>query len=165
MGGLALESYAYSFSHALIRANERQFTDISAVSINQDLSESAVYGTDARPLKRSVGQLSMGRGQLTFAEMGEAVDFFKALGDEPFKAIWALSYQLVREDGSSRSIDCVSCRLTGLGIEHASNADALQMTYPFSFLQVKIDGKDLLLSPKALLQTGLNIAQNLANLL
>ncbi len=53
----------------------------------------------------------------------------------------------------------------GLGIEHASNADALQMTYPFSFLQVKIDGKDLLLSPKALLQTGLNIAQNLANLL
>lgn len=163
--GLVLDSYAYSFSHALIRVNERQFTDISAVSISQDLTESAVYGTDARPMKRSVGQLSMGRGQLMFSEMGEAVDFFKAMGDEPFKALWALSYALVREDGSTRSIDCKACRLTGLGVEHSAGADALAMAYPFSFLSCQVDGKDLLLSPKALLQAGLNIAQNFVNLL
>jgi hypothetical protein len=162
---IELGGYAYSFSHAIVRANERQFTDISAVSINQELTESAVYGTDARPLKRSVGQLSLGKGQLTFSDMGEAVDFFKALGDQPLMALWSLSYQLVKPDGSLRSIECASCRLTGFGIEHSAGADALGMTYPFSFLAVQVDGRDLVLSPKALLQAGINIAQNVVNLL
>lgn len=157
--------FAFSFSHAIVRVNERQFSDISAVSINQELNESAVYGTDMRPLKRSVGQLQMGRGQLTFSDMGEAVDFFAALGDQPFLAIWEFSYQLVKTDGSLRSIDCVACRLTSLGIEHSAGAEALGMTYPFSFMAAKVDGRDLVLSPKALLQAGINIAQNVANLL
>jgi hypothetical protein len=39
------------------------------------------------------------------------------------------------------------------------------MTFPFSFLQVKVDGQDLVLSPKSILQAGLNIGQNLVNLL
>lgn len=163
--GLDLNGFAYSFSHAIVRVNERQFTDISAVSINQELQEAAVYGTDMRPLKRSVGQLQMGRGQLTFSDMGEAVDFFTALGDQPFLAIWDLSYQLVKTDGDLRSIDCVACRLTSLGVEHQAGADALGISYPFSFMAAKINGRDLVLSPKALLQAGINIAQNIANLL
>lgn len=165
MAALDFNEYAYSFSHAIVRVNERQFTAVSAVSINQELSESAVYGTDARPLKRSVGQLSLGKGQLTFSEMGEAVDFFKALGAQPLMAIFALSYQLVLPSGSSRSVECSGCRLTGFGIEHSAGADALGMTYPFSFLNVQVDGRDLVLSPKALLQAGINIAQNVVNLI
>jgi hypothetical protein len=160
-----LTEYAYSFSHAIVRVNERQFTAVSGVSINQELSESAVYGTDARPLKRSVGQLSLGKGQLTFSEMGEAVDFFKALGGQPLMAIFALSYQLVLPSGSARSVECSGCRLTGFGIEHSAGADALGMSYPFSFLNVQVDGRDLVLSPKALLQAGVNIAQNVINLI
>ncbi len=145
--------------------NERQFTDISGVSINQELTESAIYGTDARPLKRSVGQLSLGQGQLRFSDMGEAIDFFKALGDEPFMALWSFDYSLTKTDGTFRSIECRSCRITSLGIEHEAGTEGLGMTYPFSFLQVKIDGVDLVLSPKKLLQTALSIGQNLANLL
>jgi hypothetical protein len=160
-----LVQYAYSFSHAIVTANERQYTDISAVSISQELTESAVYGTDIRPMKRSVGQLSMGRGQLTFSDMGEAIDFYKALGDEPFLSLFTLDYALSTPNGSFRSVECRSCRLTSFGIEHQAGADALGMTFPFSFLQVKVDGQDLVLSPKSILQAGLNIGQNLVNLL
>jgi hypothetical protein len=162
---LDLVGFAYSFSHAIVRVNERQFTDVSAVSISQELTEAAVYGTDARPMKRSVGQLSMGQGQLTFSDMGEATDFFATLGDEPFMALWALDYALTKPDGSFRSVECLSCRLTSFGIEHQAGGDALGMNFPFSFLQVKVDGRDLVMSPKSLIQAGLNVAQNLVNLL
>lgn len=162
---LDLSGYAYSFSHAVVLVNERQFTDISGVSISQELTESAVYGTDARPLKRSVGQLALGQGSLNFSDMGEAIDFFKALGDEPFMAIWALDYSLTKPDGSFRSIECRACRITSFGIEHQAGAEGLGMSYPFSFLQARVDGKDLVLSPKSLIQAGLNVAQNLVNLL
>lgn len=160
-----LANYAYSFSHAIVTVNERQFTDVSAVSISQELSESAVYGTDIRPMKRSVGQLQMGRGQLTFSDMGEAIDFYKSLGEQPFLQLFALDYALSTPDGSFRSVECRSCRLASFGIEHQAGADALGMTFPFSFLQVKVDGQDLVFSPKSLLQAGLNIGQNLLNLL
>lgn len=161
---LAQGGFAFSFSHAAVLINDRQFTAVSGVSISQDLSESAVYGTDARPIGRSVGQLSLGRGQLTFSDMGEAVDFFSSLGDEPFMALWALDYSLVNGP-SVRSVECRACRLTGLGIDHSAGADALAMTYPFSFLQCRIDGKDLVLSPKGLAQAALGIAQRVVNLL
>lgn len=162
---LDLSSFAYSFSHAVIKVNDRQYSDVSAVSISQDLSEAAVYGTDVRPLKRSVGQLSLGKGSFTFSDMGEAIDFYRALGDQPFLALWSLDYSLSKTDGSFRTIECRSCRLTSLGIDHSAGADALGMTYPFSFLQCRVDGVDLVLSPKALIQAGLSIGQNLANLL
>jgi hypothetical protein len=162
---LELATFGYSFAHAIVRVNERQYTDVSGVSINQELTESAIYGTDARPLKRSVGQLQMGQGQLQFSDMGEGIDFFKSLGDEPFMALWTLDYAMAKPDGSFRSIECLSCRITSLGIEHATGSEGLGMTFPFSFLQCKIDGKDFLLSPKNILQGALNIGQNLVNLL
>jgi hypothetical protein len=103
-----LVQYAYSFSHAIVTANERQYTDISAVSISQELTESAVYGTDIRPMKRSVGQLSMGRGQLTFSDMGEAIDFYKALGDEPFPVHAGLCAEHAERQLSQRRVPLVS---------------------------------------------------------
>jgi hypothetical protein len=159
-----LQGFAYSFSHAIVRVNEKQFSDISAVSINQDLTEGAVYGTDARPLKRSVGQLSMGKGQLTFSDMGEAVDFYTALGAQPMMTIWTLSYQLVKPDGDVRSIDCASCRINSIGIQHQAGAEALGMTFPFSFMSVRINGVDSFLSPQGifnLVQNGVNAIANL----
>lgn len=163
---LNLAQYAYSFSHATLTVNGRQFTDISSVAISQDLREGAVYGTDVRPLKRSVGQLEMGKGTLTFSDFGEATDFYKALGDAPFMALWELNYVLAQPNGAAvKSIDCLSCRLTSFAVQHSANSEALGMSFPFSFLAAKVDGVDLALSPKALLQAGLSIAQNLANLL
>jgi hypothetical protein len=162
---LDYNNYAFSFSHAIVRVNERQFVGVQSVSVNQELTESAIYGTDARPLKRSVGQLSLGRGQLVFSDYQEGTDFFKSHGVEPFKALWALDYTLAREDGTTRSIECQSCRLTGFGIEHESGPDGLAITFPFSFMAMKVDGVDLFLSPKAIAQAAINIGQNLVNLL
>lgn len=165
-GGVDLAQFAFSFGHAVLKVDGRQFTDISAVSISQDLSEGTVYGTDPRPLKRSLGQLALGRGQLTFSDMGDALDFWRhlggnAVGGQPFMSLWSLDYSLVKSDGSLRSIECRSCRLTSFGVEHSAGADALGMTFPFSFLQCRIDGMDLALDAKRLIQTGLGIAQNL----
>jgi hypothetical protein len=172
---LDLERYAYSFSHAIVRVNERQFTDITNVQISQDLTESAVYGTDMRPLKRSVGQLSMGQGQLQFSDMGEAGDFFFALGgqsgtlqsssSQPFMATWSLTYQLARPPADVREIECLSCRILKFGIDHSAGAEALGCTVPFSFLAMKVDGREFALDPKSLLQKGLNVGQALVNLL
>ena len=47
-------NYAFSFAHAIVRVNDRQFVGVQSVSVNQELTESAIYGTDARPLKRTV---------------------------------------------------------------------------------------------------------------
>lgn len=158
-------NYAFSFGHAIVRVNERQFVGVGSVSVNQELTESAVYGTDVRPLKRTVGQLSMGKGQMVFSDYQEGTDFFKHLGAEPFKALWSLDYTLAREDGTTRSIECQACRLLGFGVEHESGPDGLSVTFPFSFMAMRVDGVDLLLSPKALAQAALAIGQNLANLL
>ena len=161
---LELEKLAYSFSHAIIRVNERQFTDINNVQISQDLTESAVYGTDMRPLKRSVGQLGMGQGQLVFSDMGEAGDFYFSLGDQPFMQIWSLTYQLARPPADLREIECLSCRILKVGIDHSAGAEALGATVPFSFLVMKVDGREFALDPKSLLQKGLNVGQAILNL-
>jgi len=151
-----LLGFAFSFSHAIVRVNERQFQGISAVSVSQDVNEAAVYGTDARPLKRSVGQLQLGRGSLTFGDMGEARDFYTALGDQPLMSIFQLAYQLTKPDGSTISVDCVSCRLTSVSLDHQAGAEALGMTFPFSFMAMKIDGVDGFLSPQGIFNLGLN---------
>jgi hypothetical protein len=162
---LDYQNYSFSFAHALIKVNERQFVGVRSVSVSQDLTEGVVYGTDVRPLKRSVGQLGIGRGSLTFSDYQEGTDFFKSLGSEPFKAIWTLDYTLAREDGTTRSIECQACRLVTFGIEHESGPDGLEVQYGFSFMAMKVDGVDFVLSPKAIAQAAIGIAQNLVNLL
>lgn len=160
-----LQNYAFSFSHAIVRVDERQFVGLRSVSISQDLTESVIYGTDSRPLKRTVGQLQIGRGGLVFSDYQEGTDFFGALGASPFTRLWTLDYALQREDGTTRSIECQGCRLLSLGVEHQNGSDGLEVAYSFSFMAMRVDGIDTVLSPKALLQAGLNIAQNLVNLL
>jgi hypothetical protein len=159
------QSYALSFSHAIVRVDERQFVGVRSVGVNQELTESAIYGTDLKPIKRTIGQLQLGRGNLVFSDYLEGTDFFKSLGVSPFTRIWTLDYALQREDGTTRSIECQGCRLLSFGVEHENGPDGLEVQYGFSFMNMKVDGVDLILSPKALLQFGLNVAQNVVNLL
>jgi len=161
---LDLERPAYSFSHAIIRVDERQFTDIDNIQLSQELTEAAVYGTDFRPLKRSVGQLGLGQGQLKFSDMGEAGDFLFALGDDPLHKIFTVSYVLAR-GADIREVEAQGCRMTRIGIDHSAGAEALGTVFPFSFLKLKVDGREFALDPKSLLQKGINVAQALTNLL
>ena len=160
-----LRNYALSFAHAIIKVDDRQFVGVQGVNVNQELQEAAIYGTDMRPLKRTVGQLQLGRGQLTFSDFEEGTDFFLYLGSQPFLKIWTLDYALTREDGTTRSVECQGCRLTAVGIEHENAADGLTISYPFSFMNMKIDGVDLAVSPRGLAQAAIGVAQQIVNLI
>ncbi len=155
-----LNNFAYSFSHAQIRIGGKQFVGIRNVSVNQDLVESAVYGTDAQPIGRSVGRVEMGRGSITFSDFEEGSDFWESLGNQPLLAIWDLDYALVKDDGQVRSIACTSCRITSVGVEHDNGPDALEVAFPFSFLRLKINNIDGILDAKKLVNAAIDIAQN-----
>lgn len=156
-----LNQAAYSFSHGVIRAGGRQFQGIRNIGISQDLDEQPVYGTGIAPIGRSVGQLGMGRGNLVFSDYDEGCDFWISLGAQPMMSIWDLDYAQVRGDGSTRSISCTACRVIGVGVEHESGAGALEISYPFSFLRLRIESIDALFDAKALINAAIDIAQTL----
>jgi hypothetical protein len=158
---IGLDRFAYSFSHAIVRVGGRQFVGLKNVTATQDLAEEAVYGTSVHPIGRSVGQIQMGQGSLTFSDFGEGSDFFESLGSQPLLSIWDLDYSLVRDDGAVKSIACQACRLTGQGIEHESGPGALEIAYPFSFLRMKVNNIDGALDAKQLINAAIDIAQNI----
>jgi hypothetical protein len=160
-----LTTFAYSFAHGILRVNERQFTDLSNVTVSQELVEAAVYGTDFRPLKRSLGQLQMGQGQLVFSELGEAIDFYDSLGQDTMSSIFSVTWQLARPPADVREFEALGCRLIRIGVDHSAGAEALSLVAPFSFLKLKYNGREFSLDPKSLIQKGLNVAQALTNLL
>lgn len=159
------EEFAYSFSHGVVQINDRQFTHLSNVSVNQEVSEAPIYGTARGPLGRSAGQLGMGSGKLGFSSYKQGTDFLTFLGDDPLFKTWTFDYALILESGTVRSIECKGCRLLGLGVDHRPGAEALEIEYPFSFLTLKMDGNDVVLSVGALLKLGVKLTQNLLNLL
>lgn len=147
--------YAFSFSHAIITMDGVQYTGIKNISISQSLTESAVFGTSYKPLKRSAGQLGMGRGRITFSDYEESAEFFSSLGLAPFLSIFELSYVLNNPDGGLRVILCHSCRLKEFSINHEANGAPLTCEYPFSFLDMLIDGIPFSMSPQAIAKLGL----------
>lgn len=155
--------YAYSFSHGNVRANGKQFTGVGAVSINQSLDEQAVYGTEIKPIKRTVGQIKLGVGKLMFPDYDDGAEFFAHLSPSPLLTIWHLDYSLEREDGSVRSVSCISCRLTGFGLDHKAGPEAVGIEFPFSFMDVVFDGIPSALSPKTLARLALRGGQLAAN--
>jgi hypothetical protein len=137
------ENFAFSFSHGVVKLNGKQFTAIGSVALDQALEEAAVFGTSTKPLRRSAGQLQLGEGTIMFTDFEEGTDFFDSLGDRPLMKLFALDYTLTREDGATRSIEALSCRLTGFAVDHEQGAEALGIEYPVSFLMMKVNGKEL----------------------
>lgn len=159
------DEFAYSFSHGVVKTNDRQFTKISNVSVNQQVSEAAVYGTSRAPLGRSAGQLGLGSGRLGFSDYKEGSDFIRFIGEDPLFKIWTLDYSLILESGTVRSIECRGCRILELGVDHRPGPEALEVEYPFSFMSMKLDGMDIVLSVGSLLKLGVKLTQNLLNLI
>jgi hypothetical protein len=155
--------FAFSFSHGVVKVNDRQFTRIGNVRVNQEITESAVYGTARGPLGRSAGQLGIGSGLVKFSDYREGTDFLKFLGTDPMFKTWTLDYSLILESGTVRSIECQGCRILAIGVDHSSGPEALEVEYPFSFLSMKVDGLDVALSVGALAKLGVQLAQNLLN--
>lgn len=137
------EKYAFSFSHAIIKLADVQFSAISGFEVSQDIDRSAVWGTSRKPLKRSAGQLQMGEGTVTFSDLDEALSFIGALGDDPSLALFSVDATLTNEAGQTRSIECLSCALKGFSANFEAGADALSLEVPFTCMLLKIDGKEL----------------------
>jgi hypothetical protein len=136
------ERYAFSFSHGIITCNGQQFSGISSVSFSQDVDRSAVYGTSRKPLKRSAGQVQMGEGAVTFSDLEDAMRFYSSLGDDPSLALFVVDFTVSNEAGDVRSFECLSCALSGFSAQFEAGADALGLEVPFSFMMLKVDGKE-----------------------
>jgi hypothetical protein len=137
------ENFAFSFSHGTLKLNNKQYTGIGNVQLSQELEEAAVYGTSTKPLRRSAGQLQLGEGTITFSDLEEGQDFFTDLGNKPLMKLFSLDWTLTREDGKTRSIEALACRVTSFGVDHENGAEALGIEYPVSFMMMKVDGKEL----------------------
>jgi len=138
-----LEGFAFSFSHGKIKLNDKQYTAIEDISISQGLEEGTVMGASQKVLRRSAGQLTIGDGTVTFSDYEEAQQFIEDLGDKPLNKIWACEYVLENESGVVKQIECQSCRVLTLSVSHAQGPGALGMELPFSFLLMKVNGKEL----------------------
>lgn len=136
--------FAYSFSHARIVLNGKQYLAISNVQANVPLEEGAVFGASNKPLRRTPGQLQMGEGNVTFSDYEQANEFISDLGDKPLLKIWDMDYTLVDESGKVRSVECIACRLTAFNLDHEQGAEALTLELPFSFMTAKVNGKELI---------------------
>jgi len=134
--------FAFSFSHAIIKLADSQYSGISGIQFSQDIDRAATYGTSRKPQKRSAGQLQVGEGTITFSDLEEAMSFYAALGDDPSLALFAVDATLVNEAGQTRSFECLSCALSGFTANFEAGADALSLELPFSFLLLKIDGRE-----------------------
>ncbi len=145
-------NFAFSFSHAIIRVNDRIFTAIENIRLSQRLQEGAVYGTARAPLKRSAGQLELGQGTLVFSDMSEAFDLIQSLSPDFMFRVFDIDYTLVSESLETRSIELRSCRFTGLDIDHAQGPDALPAEFPFSFLQMRVNGNEIAIAIAGLVQ-------------
>ncbi len=137
------ENFAYSFSHGVIKANGKQYTAIGNIKLDQQLEEAAVFGTSNKPLRRSAGQLQLGEGTIVFTDFESGQEFFDDLGDKPLTKLFSIDYALVREDGTTRSIEALSCRLTAFSVDHEQGSEALGIEYPCSFMMMKVNGKEL----------------------
>lgn len=139
---LDLEKYAFSFSHAIIKMGDKQYTGIKKISFKQDISREATYGTSRKPQKRSAGQLGLGEGMCTFSDLEEAMQFYTDLGDDPSLTLFEVDCTLANEAGQVRTFVCRSCALTGFEGDFEAGADALSLDMPFDFMLLIVDGKE-----------------------
>ena len=136
------ENYSFSFSHAIVKLNETQFSAIESVQFDQEIDRNAVYGTDRKPLKRTAGQLKLGTGTITFSDLEEGMAFYTALGDDPSRALFSCDVTFANENGDTRSFELLSCALGGIKGDFKQGADAMGIEFPFSFMAIKVDGKE-----------------------
>jgi hypothetical protein len=136
--------FSFSFSHGRIVLGDQQFLAIGSIQASQEIEEGIVRGASVDVLARTLGQLTMGEGTVTFSDLGQAMEFFSARGKRPLAQIWNADYSLVNERNEVQSIEMISCRLLKFGFDHGEGAEALKMEFPFSFMTMKINGEKLI---------------------
>ena len=137
-----IEGFAFSFGRSELSVNDRVFTAISNVSIDQPTESEAVKGTSPTPLAETEGTMDLGEGTLTFSDDRERMDFIDSLGDAYRTKKWTLSWVLRNTTaGTEKQIKCYGCRVVGNPIDHGEGAAALGGDISFKFIEHTIDGK------------------------
>lgn len=142
MSGVDLENYSYSFSHAIIKLADSQYTAIKNVTFSQSVERSAIYGTSRKPLKRSAGQVALGEGTISFSDLKEALTFYGALGSDPSLVSFTVDVTLANSNGDTDSFELLGCALSGFSANFEAGADALGLEVPFHFLTLRVNGGD-----------------------
>jgi hypothetical protein len=143
MSGVDLESYAFSFQHGIIKLRDKQYTALSNVGGNQGIERSAVYGTSAKPLKRSAGQAQLGEGTVTFSDLKEALEFYADLGTNPSAVNFNVDATFANPNGDTASIEYIGCNISGFNSAFENGSDALTLEVPFTYMMTRINGVDL----------------------
>ncbi len=140
-----LNKHTLSFSHGIVKLNDKQYTAISSISGSQSVDRSAVYGTGRSPMGKSQGQIGLGEGSLTFSDVAEGHEFLadlQAIATDASLAIFACEYTLDDGAGNVHSYELLGCSLTEFNFDFENGADALSLEMPFDFLRMKIDGAE-----------------------
>lgn len=136
-----LEKFAFSFSHAIIKLADSQYTGIKQLSFKQEVHREATYGTGRLPQKRAAGQLGMGEATITFSDLEEAMSFYDALGDDPTLVVFSVDCTLTN-GSQTRSFELLSCCISAFDANFEQGAEALPLEIPVDFLRLKINGKE-----------------------
>lgn len=137
---------AWSFSHGSVEMQGIKFDGLESLDFDQTLDESFVFGMSQKPLRRSPGRLQGGSGTVAFSDIDQWYQLadVMAKAEEKFMNVETnLLYTLVHTSGQTRSYELRGVRFTSLGESHASGADALAHSQPFSFMSQLLNGKEI----------------------
>ena len=135
------EGFAYGFQRAELTLQGVIYTGISSVEIDQPTEEGAVMGTRPYPLKRTMGQMEMGEGTITFSDEGERQRFIDGLGNAYREKVFSLTWLLTAPNTPAIKKECIGCRVLSDPTSHESGTDALGGDITFSFMYCKTNGK------------------------
>ena len=136
-----VEGFAYSFARGELAMAGRIFTAISNVSADQPTEEGAVMGTRPFPLKRTIGEMGLGEGTVTFTDAGELHDFISLLGDNYREKTFTVTWIKTAPGAPNIKRVCYGCRLLSEPLNDEGGADPLGGDVTFSFMYMTINGK------------------------
>lgn len=136
-----IQAHALDFGRAEIDLAGKIYTAIKNIKQNQDVEEGEVRGSAAEPLARTRGKLNMGKGNIDWSDVSEAVQFIMDLGDGWQETPFTITYTLTAPNIDPIKIVLYGCRVLDTELDHGEGADSLPATMPFSFLNRTINGK------------------------
>ena len=137
----SLSGFAYSFSHAIIKFDDKQYTGLKSIKFSQDVDRAVTRGASRKPEKKTEGELQLGDGTASFSDLSDAMRFLKALGKNPSGKMFAIDATFANTStGETASFEMLGCSLSGFEASFEQGADAMGLDIPFDFMMLKIDG-------------------------
>jgi hypothetical protein len=132
--------YAIGFSDIQIDLGNEIFQAVAKLKHDQPLEEGVIHGTSVMPLKRTVGQVGLGQGEIQFADIEDAQRLVEGIGDNYYLKVWPATFFYHRPGRRSITHKLFECRILNVQDDHSQGTDALGETIPFSFMRHSRNG-------------------------